>query len=282
MITQKIHSRKFLDYFTNDDSAITTRNRLEKMAELLISEKSLAEFKKKIDCGETETNIIEIKRAENLKEQAKDKLRSNSSPCVRVKSLVNDVNKLSMQVKEKGSKMKQQLTECLNSDSGVQILKYYQAETKTLLGMTPNSIIADTETTLSNISSLVKGSKRMEDELKRSKYKSHGCEKENIKKVIQASRRVRFILSDLFNNIVILDSCLGRKNFKKLVRDFEKKNRERSPRICILRSSKKNHLDLKIDSDLPKLAMRERQKREELIDEIYRGRLKFLKGSKKM
>lgn len=284
MLTSALKNRKFLNKFISDDTAITIDNRLEKMAELLISEKSLEEFKKTIECNSQKSTMLEINKVENLKfNDKKKKIRSNSSPILKTKDLIEDVNRISIQIKEKGSKMRQQLTECLNTISGVQILKYHQGETKNLLGMTSNSMIADTETTMSNITTLVKGSKRLEEDIKRELRKNNSdCKKKNMKKILQASKRVRFILSDLYNNIVVLDTCLGKKSFKKLIRDFEKRNRERNPKQCILRSSKKNHFDLNIESDLPKLAKRERQKRYELVDQIFQTRMKYLKSNKKM
>ena len=131
-------------------------------------------------------------------------MRAHSCPTYNMTEIIGDINKLCSSIKKTSSTVRWELFD-LASTSQFDILTNNGKEFYPLVGMYPESLISDSETTLDSMKKLLAKAKKIEvDSLKNFKGDMQ-------KKALRAVRCIRYIMSDLYNNIVILENVLGRK-----------------------------------------------------------------------
>lgn len=118
--------------------------------------------------------------------------------------MIGDINKLCSSIKRKSSVVRWEIYD-LASSSQFDILTNNAKEIYPIIGMYPQSLIADSEMTIDSMKKLLAKAKKIEVESLKT-YKG-----EMQKKALKAVRCIRYILSDLYNNLVILENVLGRK-----------------------------------------------------------------------
>ena len=284
MIIEENHfTKSFLSKFTSDDTAAYKSNESSMQRDLDAEmHQNLDIIVKNPKSDATTANNSALKhtiQTDKLEEldshnKATFKIRSHSTPCQSVNKVSGDLSLMWGSLKSKGSKMRMELFSSIQDSSVKKILRKHLAETRFLVGMSPSSMIADSGMTLSNILTLVKGSKLIEEVAKNSRSESD-------KRVVKAAKKVRFILSDMYNNLVMMDSFFGRSNFRNLVTDFQKRNQNRKdPKDAIRRSVNKMLYDSHLDSDFPELAVRERVKRNDVVGKLLRNRMSHMQSSK--
>lgn len=251
-------------FFSNDDSRayFTNNSELERKLRRNISPSGVVRAKRSRLGSVNELNIPEIK------------IRSHSCPTVPLSKTTMDLNRLCMVIKQKSSQARHDLYN-ISTHCTIEILDENQKELIPFVGRTPDAVIADSEMTLMIINKMIDGT----DKIKR-KFDKHKGERK--KKVVKAARTVKYILSDLYNNLILLEAALGRQNFRILKTDFDDRMRDKSLRMALSRCHSKCLLDLKMDSDIPKLAIRERQARNKNFEAIFNDRKDLVILSKKL
>lgn len=131
-------------------------------------------------------------------------MRAHSCPTYHMTEMIGDINKLCSSIKRKSSVVRWEIYD-LASSSQFDILTNNAKEIYPIIGMYPQSLIADSEMTIDSMKKLLAKAKKIEVESLKT-YKG-----EMQKKALKAVRCIRYILSDLYNNLVILENVLGRK-----------------------------------------------------------------------
>ena len=71
---------------------------------------------------------------------------------------------------------------------------------------------------------------------------------QNIKVAQKLTRRIKYVLSDVYNNLVLLDTCMGQKVFRIFKVEFAKRMRVKGTQSVVKKSCNKRFMDIRMQS----------------------------------